>query len=68
MTKTEFCKLIADELLEKGKSVLPGVGVIKVVERAARKGRNPATGEAIDIPASRNIKIAMASALKDRLN
>ncbi|MDP9382816.1 MAG: HU family DNA-binding protein, partial [Chloroflexota bacterium] len=42
--------------LDSGESVtLRGFGTFKVTETAARKGRNPATGEAIDIPAGRRI-------------
>ncbi len=42
--------------LDSGESVtLRGFGTFKVTETAARKGRNPATGEQIDIPAGRRI-------------
>ncbi len=42
--------------LDAGESVtLRGFGTFKVTETAARKGRNPATGEAMDIPAGRRI-------------
>ncbi len=42
--------------LDAGESVtLRGFGTFKVTETAARKGRNPATGEQIDIPAGRRI-------------
>lgn len=40
---------------EDGEKVHVGAFVFKKVERAARKGRNPKTGEAIDIPASASI-------------
>lgn len=44
---------VVSETLEKGEDVaLVGFGTFKVKERAARKGRNPQTGEEIDIPAS----------------
>lgn len=46
---------------------IKGFGSFKVDERAARKGRNPATGQEIDIPASRTVKFAPAKALKDSL-
>ena len=45
----------------------PGFGSFHTVERAARKGRNPQTGEDIDIPASTTMKFTLAKALKDGL-
>lgn len=48
-------------------AVLPGFGQFKVKDVPARQGRNPATGEAIDIPASRKVTFAPAKALKDAL-
>lgn len=47
---------------------IKGFGTFKVEERAARKGRNPATGQEIDIPASKTVKFTPSSALKDELN
>jgi DNA-binding protein HU-beta len=55
--------------LAAGKEVrLNGFGVFSTTERAAREGRNPQTGAAIQIAASRAAKFAPAKALKDRLN
>lgn len=47
---------------------LAGFGRFKVADRAARSGRNPATGEAIDIPASRKLAFSSAKAVRDALN
>lgn len=47
---------------------LPGFGILAVSERSARKGRNPATGEVIDIKASRSVRFKMSSLLKKLLN
>jgi DNA-binding protein HU-beta len=44
---------------------LPGLGKLKLVQRAARTGRNPATGEAIKIPAKKVLKFTIAKAAKD---
>lgn len=41
---------------------LPNFGTFKIVERAARKGRNPATGEEIDIAASKTVKFTPSRA------
>ncbi len=45
-----------------------GFGKFKVAERAARKGRNPRTGEAVKIAASKNLKFTPARSLKAGLN
>lgn len=47
---------------------LPGLGKLKTTTRAARTGRNPATGAAIEIPERVVVKFAAAKALDDRLN
>jgi len=44
---------------------IPGLGKLVVVNRKARMGRNPATGEAIKIPAKRVLKFRIAKAAKD---
>ena len=45
--------------------MLPGLGKLIKVKRPARKGRNPATGEAIKIPAKTVVKFRLAKAAKD---
>ena len=59
---------IADGLAEGDKVALLGFGTFEVNERAARKGRNPMTGEEIDIPASKYPAFSASKALKDRVN
>lgn len=49
----------------KNSFTLPGLGKLVLVNRAARMGRNPATGEAIQIPAKRVVKFRVAKACKD---
>ena len=44
---------------------LPGLGKLVLVNRKARTGRNPATGEAIKIPAKTVVRFTVAKALKD---
>jgi len=46
---------------------LPGLGKLVVVNRKARMGRNPATGEVIKIPAKRALKFRVAKAAKDSI-
>jgi DNA-binding protein HU-beta len=55
--------------LKKGDEVrLVGFGTFTVAERAASEGRNPRTGEKIDIPASKQPKFKPGKTLKDSLN
>jgi len=44
---------------------IPGLGKLVLVKRKARMGRNPATGEAIHIPAKTVLKFRIAKAAKD---
>ena len=54
--------------LEKGDSLsLIGFGSFKVVERAAREGRNPRTGEKLHISASKAVKFTAGKVLKQRV-
>lgn len=50
-----------------GEVKLAGFGKFTVAEREARQGRNPQTGEAIQIEASKNVRFKAASALKDEI-
>lgn len=63
-----FIKLVEKELVEGGKVQLIGFGTFEVIERAARTGRNPSTGEAINIKASKIPKFKPGTALKDKVN
>ena len=57
------------DALAKGEDVsLIGFGTFKVAERAAREGRNPATGETIKIAASKSPVFKAGKALKDKVN
>ncbi|MCL2474270.1 MAG: HU family DNA-binding protein [Alphaproteobacteria bacterium] len=52
--------------LKKGNRIrMAGLGILQVKKRAARKGRNPATGEEIQIPAKKKIAFRAAKELKD---
>jgi len=55
--------------LEKGERVqVPGLGSFALSDRAARTGRNPKTGEAIQIAASKNVRFKAGKELKDSIN
>lgn len=47
---------------------VPGFGSFTVSERAARKGRNPATGESISIRASKSVRFKAGKELKEAVN
>lgn len=49
----------------EGGFTIPGIGKLVKVDRAARTGRNPATGETIQIPAKTVLKFRIAKAAKD---
>jgi DNA-binding protein HU-beta len=57
------------EALAAGDDVkITGFGGFEVKERAARTGRNPKTGEAVEIPASKYVAFSAGSSLKDKVN
>ena len=62
-----FTDVVAGELKKGGKVQLVGFGTFEVSERAAREGRNPQTGAAMKIAASKNPKFKAGKALKDSL-
>jgi len=61
-------EIISDSLVEGKKVVLAGFGTFEPKTRSARKGRNPKTGEEIDIAASVSAGFSAAKGLKDKLN
>ncbi len=58
---------ITKSLKTDGKIHLVGFGSFEVKERAARTGKNPATGETIEIPASKTPSFKAGKALKDAI-
>ncbi|MBD1372164.1 HU family DNA-binding protein [Hazenella sp. IB182357] len=75
MTKADTSKVIDEVfnnitkgLVDDGKVALIGFGNFEVRDRAARKGRNPQTGEEIDIPASKVPSFKAGKSLKDAVN
>jgi len=63
----ELGALACKETKKKGSFVLPGFGKLVKVQRKARMGRNPATGEAIKIKAKTVVKFRIAKACKDAI-
>ena len=63
-----FVDVVAEELKKGEKIQLVGFGTFEVTERAAREGRNPLTGEKMQIKASKAPKFKAGKALKDAVN
>ena len=61
----ELVGLITKHLKKGDRIRLPGLGVLVVRKRAARMGRNPATGEPIQIKASKKVAFRAAKELKE---
>jgi len=59
--------LAYNEAKKSGEFTLPGLGKLLKKNRAARMGRNPATGESIKIPAKTVVKFRVAKAAKDAI-
>lgn len=63
-----FIDVVTEELAKGEKIQLVGFGTFEVAERAAREGRNPQSGEVMNIPASKAPKFKAGKALKDIIN
>jgi DNA-binding protein HU-beta len=75
MKKTEASKAVTaviggiqDALKKGGKVAIAGFGTFEVVDRPEREGRNPQTGAAIKIAATRAVKFKPGKGLRDSLN
>lgn len=60
-----LCSIAYSEAKKNGEFTVPGIGKLVKSNRKARMGRNPATGEAIKIPAKTVVKFRVAKAAKD---
>ena len=63
-----FTDVVAEELKKGEKIQLVGFGTFEVAERPEREGRNPSTGKAMKIAASKSPKFKAGKALKDTVN
>ncbi len=61
-------EVISKKLKAEGKIPLGGLGYAKLVDRKARMGRNPQTGEPVKIPAKTVIKLMPSKVMKDTFN
>lgn len=60
--------VVAQSLAAGQSLTIAGFGAFEVTERAAREGRNPQTGAALQIPAGKSVKFRAGKALKDAVN
>lgn len=60
--------VIENEVISNGSLKIQDFGTFKLVTRAARKSRNPQTGETVDVPAKKTIVFKPGKSLKARLN
>jgi DNA-binding protein HU-beta len=67
MLLDELSSMAVSEVKKNGMFVLPGIGRLVRQDRKARMGRNPATGEAIKIPAKKVVKFRVAKSAKDAI-
>jgi DNA-binding protein HU-beta len=63
----EIASVAVAQTKKVGAFTLPGIGKLVKANRKARMGRNPATGEAIKIPAKTVVKFRVAKAAKDSI-
>ena len=61
----QLAELASNEVKNNGEFALPGCGKLVLSERKAREGRNPQTGETIQIPAKTTLKFRIGKGLKD---
>jgi DNA-binding protein HU-beta len=65
---TAFLQVIQENIADVKKVTLVGFGSFSPKYRAARKGRNPQTGEELDIAASKSVGFSVGKSFKDKLN
>jgi DNA-binding protein HU-beta len=61
----ELAELASNEVKNNGEFALPNFGKLVLSERKAREGRNPQTGETIQIPAKTTLKFRLGKSIKD---
>ncbi len=64
---TNLAKALTDEVAAGKSATIIGVGTVKAVNKAARKSRNPKTGETITVPAKKVVVFKAGKAFKEKL-
>lgn len=62
-----FSGVLVSAIQTHGEVTMPGIGKLSVKERAARMGRNPRTGEAVEIKARRTLRFIASKTLKEAI-
>ena len=60
--------VLKKQLLDGEALLIPGIGTFSVIQKAARLGRNPKTGETVEIPAKKSVKFKATKTLADAVN
>lgn len=68
MKLTATFKDVFEALKTQDRVQVTGFGTFKATDHAARPGRNPATGETIEIPAGRRVTFSSSQKLKEHIN
>lgn len=68
MAYQSFISVVQEAVLTEGAVQIHGLGTLKVSKRAARQGRNPRTGETIQVAASTTAKFTPTKSFKDQLD
>jgi len=63
-----LAKVLKDQMVSGESLLIPGVGTFSIQHKAARLGRNPQTGETIEIPAKKLVKFKATKTLSDAVN
>lgn len=68
MAKSFTSESLKADLLAGRIVTIPGIGKLRVIDKPARKSRNPRTGETIEVPAKRAVKFSASSIILGDLN
>ena len=60
--------ILKKQLLAGDALLIPGIGTFSVIQKAARLGRNPKTGDTVEIPAKKSVKFKATKTLADAVN
>lgn len=63
-----FTGIVTDQVAAGGKVQLVGFGTFERTERAAHSGKNPRTGEVLEVPASKAVKFKVGAEFKKKVN
>ena len=66
-TLDALAEIVQEQVRDCEACTLPGIGKMTMVDTKAREGRNPATGEKIQIPAGKRVKFVVAKSLKNNV-